>query len=135
MSNVFQMSYQMVTGVLHSGAIEPIRTPQDYQSPMFRGKVAELVMYNSPLPYGSVSSYPSQSHPITSTTGHSPRGHVKKQIRSTSHSHSTRRNYYYRKKRKYWTWNWHTWYAYCYEDIFICSKENLSTDYFIRIVD
>ncbi len=102
MSNVFQMSYQMVTGVLHSGAIEPIRTPQDYQSPMFRGKVAELVMYNSPLPYGSVTSYPSQSHPITSTTGRShPRGQVKKQIRSTSHSHS-RRRYYYGKKRKYY---------------------------------
>ncbi len=56
------------------------------------------------LPYGSVSSYPSQSHPITSTTGHlSERNTAKKQIRSTSHSYSRRRRYYYGKKRKYYT--------------------------------
>ncbi len=54
----------------------------------------------SALPYGSVTSYPSVSHPITSTTGHSPRGKSQKQIRSTSHSYS-RRRYYYGKKRKY----------------------------------
>ncbi len=56
------------------------------------------------LPYGSVSSYPSQSHPITSTTGQiSERNTAKKQIRSTSRfSHSRRRNYYYGKKRKYY---------------------------------
>ncbi len=73
--------------------------PQNYQSPTFHGRVAELVTYN--LPYGAVSSYPSQSHPVTSTTGHSKRTPAKKQIRSTSYSHS-RRNYYYRQKRKYY---------------------------------
>ncbi len=61
---------------------------------------AGLYIHGS-LPYGSVSSYPSQSHPITSTTGQSSRGQVKKQIRSTSHSYSRRRRYYYGKKRKY----------------------------------
>ncbi len=54
----------------------------------------------SNLPYGGVSSYPSQSA-VTSTTGHSERTSAKKQIRSTSHSYSTRRRYYYGKKRKY----------------------------------
>ena len=55
----------------------------------------------SALPYGSVTSYPSVSQPVTSTTGHLPRGQVKKQMRSTSHS-SSRRRYYYGKKRKYY---------------------------------
>ncbi len=53
----------------------------------------------SNLPYGGVSSYPSQSA-VTSTTGHSVRTPAKKQIRSTSQSYS-RRKYYYGKKRKY----------------------------------
>ena len=63
----------------------------------------------SNLPYGGVSSYPSQSA-ITSTTGHSVRKSRKgggatatsgkKQMRSTSQSYS-RRKYYYGKKRKY----------------------------------
>ncbi len=53
----------------------------------------------SNLPYGGVSSYPSQSA-VTSTTGHSVRTPAKKQIRSTSQSYS-RRRYYYGKKRKY----------------------------------
>jgi len=52
------------------------------------------------LPYGGVSSYPSQSV-VTSTTGHSVRTPAKKQIRSTSQSYSRRRRYYYGKKRKY----------------------------------
>ncbi len=57
----------------------------------------------SALPYGSVTSYPSQSHPVTSTTGHlTERNTAKKQIRSTSHSYSRRRRYYYGKKRKYY---------------------------------
>lgn len=51
------------------------------------------------LPYGGVSSYPSQSV-VTSTTGHSVRTLAKKQMRSTSQSYS-RRRYYYGKKRKY----------------------------------
>jgi hypothetical protein len=55
----------------------------------------------SNLPYGGVSSYPSQSV-VTSTTGHSVRTPAKKQMRSTSRSsYSRRRNYYYGKKRKY----------------------------------
>ncbi len=66
--------------------------------------VAGGVLYiHGSLPYGSVSSYPSQSHPITSTTGHSLRGQVKKQIRSTSRFSHSRRRYYYGKKRKYYT--------------------------------
>ena len=65
---------------------------------------AGLYIHGSLL-YGSVSSYPSQSHPITSTTGQtSERTPAKKQIRSTSRfSHSRRRRYYYGKKRKYYT--------------------------------
>ncbi len=61
---------------------------------------AGLYIHGS-LPYGSVSSYPSQSHPITSTTGQTfERTSAKKQIRSTSR-YPTRRRYYYGKKRKY----------------------------------
>ncbi len=64
---------------------------------------AGLYIHGS-LPYGSVSSYPSQSHPVTSTTGLTfERNTAKKQIRSTSHSYSRRRRYYYGKKRKYYT--------------------------------
>ncbi len=63
---------------------------------------AGLYIHGS-LPYGTVTSYPSQSHPVTSTTGHlSERNTAKKQIRSTSHSYSRRRSYYYGKKRKYY---------------------------------
>ncbi len=62
-----------------------------------------FVVDNVILPYGSVTSYPSQSHPVTSTTGHlTERNTAKKQIRSTSHSYSRRRRYYYGKKRKYY---------------------------------
>ena len=42
----------------------------------------------------------SQSHPLTSTTGHSRRGNGKKQMSSTSRSYSKRRNYYYTKRRQ-----------------------------------
>lgn len=59
-----------------------------------------FVVDNVIQPYGTVTSYPSSSQPVTSTTGHSVRTPAKKQIRSTSHSHS-RRRYYYGKKRKY----------------------------------
>ncbi len=96
MSNVVQMSHQIVTGVLHGS--KPVQTPQDYHSPTFQGRVAELVVFN--LPFGGVSSYPSQSA-VTSTTGHSVRTPAKKQIRSTSQSYYRRRRYYYGKKRKY----------------------------------
>ena len=62
-----------------------------------------VIYHITQLPYGSVSSYPSQSQTVTSTTGHSQRGSVKKQIRSTSRSNSyRRRNYYYGKKRRYY---------------------------------
>lgn len=55
------------------------------------------------LPYGSVTSYPVQSQPVTSTTGHSQERKVKKQISSTSRSNSyRRRKYYYGKKRRYY---------------------------------
>jgi shikimate kinase len=39
-----------------------------------------------------------QSHPLTSTTGQSPRRKVRKQIRSTSHRTYSRRNKYYRRQ-------------------------------------
>lgn len=55
---------------------------------------------SSMIPYGTVTSYPSVSHPVTSTTGHSLRGKKQKQISSTSRSYSYRRRYY-PKKRKY----------------------------------
>lgn len=64
-----------------------------------------VIYHLSQLPYGSVTSYPSQSQTVTSTTGHDvERGPVKKQISSTSsRSHSyRRRNYYYGKKRRYY---------------------------------
>ncbi len=54
----------------------------------------------SNLPYGGVSSYPSQSV-VTSTTGHSVRTPAKKQMRSISRLSYSRRRYYYGKKRKY----------------------------------
>ena len=99
MANVVQMSHQIVTGVFHGS--KPIQTPENYQTPTLQGRVAELVVYN--LPYGGVSSYPSQSA-VTSTTGHSERTRSrpsKKQISSTSRSYYSRRRYYYGKKRKY----------------------------------
>ena len=59
-----------------------------------------VIYHISQLPYGSVSSYPSQSQTVTSTSGHTQERKVKKQISSTSRSYSTRRrNYYYGKKR------------------------------------
>jgi hypothetical protein len=47
--------------------------------------------------FGSAET--SQSHPLTSTTGHSRRGNGKKQMSSTSSSYSRRRNFYYTKRR------------------------------------
>ena len=52
------------------------------------------------LPYGSVTSYPSQSA-ITSATGQTVRTPAKKQMRSTSRSSYSRRRYNYGKKRNY----------------------------------
>lgn len=59
-----------------------------------------FVVDNLIQPYGQVTSYPSSSHPRTSTTGLKERTQAKKQMSSTSRSHS-RRRYYYGKKRKY----------------------------------
>lgn len=62
-----------------------------------------FVVENVIQPYGQVTSYPSSSHPITSTTGlNSERTPAKKQMRSTSRSSYSRRRYYYGKKRKYY---------------------------------
>ena len=55
------------------------------------------------LPYGSVTSYPVQSLPVTSTTGQSQERKSQKQMSSTSRSYSyRRRKYYYGKKRRYY---------------------------------
>jgi len=66
---------------------------------------AGLVAYSEwgPMPYGAPTSLPMQSHPVTSTSGHTkPRGNGKKQMSSTSHSYySRRKKYEYGKKRRY----------------------------------
>ena len=91
----------MVGGVVSYWTKNPLigKIAGDYLGPY----VADLVEDTALGLYGNISSYPFLSHPVTSTTGHSQRGYVKKQMSSTSRSHSyRRRKYYYGKKRRFY---------------------------------